>query len=223
MTTLNLLNSIVPTGSWNTDSIAPYNMQPYDYSEIAANVVLDSLNPILEITNIPVGAMIANPPTQTAPYDSSFMEIDGRDLLYFRIIDGIPVVEVIPSADNAAYYLYVITAPQNYNPETKNITATVSFYLDVDTVEVTYDIEIDLQLTYIQDGILNGDVNYSIDFGSNIFTDGPILLRPNEILSSYSVVSTDIANRKATIRVDKSIENLRPPLNRLFLNFDKTP
>ena len=65
-----------------------------------------------------------------------------------------------------------------------------------------------------------------IILGSITFYDGGLIpgnFFPNEIQSSYSVISKDLANRKAIIRVNANIENLRPPLNRLFLSFDRTP
>ena len=210
MPTLNLLNSITPTGLWNTDSIAPYNMQPYDFSLIQTNVVLDAANPILEITNIPVGAMIADPPNDTAPYDSSFIKADNNYEIIFKVIDSVPVIQRFERPEeNHVGIIY-----QQYLEEDNIISGSVEFYVD-EILDYSIYYSLDLQLTSIQNGILIGIVNF-IGVSSN-------LLLVNEIASSYSVVSKDPANRKATIRVNGNIDNLKPPLNRLFLNFDKTP
>lgn len=216
MPTLNLLNSITPTGLWNTDTLAPYDMQPYDYSLIQTNIVLDALNPLIEITNIPVGAMIANPPLDTAPYDSSFMITDGGDEITFKVVNGIPTIYsyYVPTAG----YSTIIESQEYIEGEINRINAVIAVYLN-EVLEFTFNSSVLLQYASIQNGILTGDV----DLLYNETLDTSRLLTVNEIASSYSVVSTDIPNRKAIIRVNGNIDNLKPPLNRLFLNFDKTP
>jgi len=216
MPLLNLLESITPTGEWNTDTLAPYDMQPYDFSLIQTDVVLDAANPILEITNIPVGAMIADPPNDTAPYDSSFMRTDYDEEVVFKVINGIPTIYsyYIPTAG----YSTTIDSQEYIEGEVNRINAAISVYLN-EVLEFTFNSSVILQYASIQNGILTGDVDLFIDE----MLDTSRLLLVNEIASSYSVISKDPANRKATIRVNGNIENLKPPLNRLFLNFDKTP
>jgi len=215
MTTLNLLSSITPTGDWLTDSSFPYDMQPYDYSPIKVDVVLDSENPILEITNIPVGAMIANPPLETPPYDSSM-------IVFY---DGSRVCKAIFKFQDDEIVLYEILTPGYVvNISTEYTLDNTSVLVNVYITDI-YNTPIDDYIMYFYFdliSVINGIPTDMVSFDVNgVF--GSELLLINEIASSYSVVSTDIANRRATIRVDKSIENLAPPLNRLFLRFDKTP
>lgn len=216
MPTLNLLESLTLTEFWNIDEFAPYDMQPYYYSPIQTNVVLDAANPILEIINIPVGSMIADPPLNTAPYDSSFIINGNGDEITFKVVNGIPTIYNYYAQE--AGYSIIIESQEYIEGEVNRINSVISVYL-YDVFESTINFSILLQYASIQNGILTGNVDLFYDET----LDSSYLLNVNEIISSYSVVSTDIANRKAVIRVDKSIDNLKPPLNRLFLNFDKTP
>lgn len=226
MPTLNLLNSITPTGDWLTDPSAPYDMQPYDYSQIAANVVLDALNPIIEITNIPSGAMIADAPSETPPYISSIIEEPDFYKFIFEQTYQPTVIDMVPYQYEPDFILTKGDTNSSYNNQTKVLTFTFTLIHTsllnppLSNYTTTHTYYFDLSSIYYDNNIILGECSYYSDGNAMPYV---VSFAANEIQSSYSVVSTDIANRKATIRVDKSIENLAPPLNRLFLRFDKTP
>ena len=196
--------------SWFPED-TPAPVQPYLYKSIAENITdLSSDDRTIIFANLPAGMTVLNAPATTAPYDSVFLDINGYDdyILLKNNSDG--SWEAGENSFKAAYTsggYWAFGEPNGGSPG-----CILTGFGDADT-------DISTIQWYGIDEIDNG--NSTPSPFNTIFVTGYSWNEtiPNEIMTSYDVISPSGIQIRATGAVGSTFNDIPSALRNLYVLF----